>query len=154
MLKRTIKFTDLNGEQLTEDHYFHLNKAEIAHLLVTDKGYTLDKLIERLRVERKGRELIKIIDEILEMAYGRPSPDGRKFEKSEEIWRDFKETEAYSIIFMELAGDAKKMADFINAIVPKELAEEIKRIVKDNPNGIPDELKDYVDAPGEIQVVK
>lgn len=144
MLKRTITFKDLNGENLTEDHYFHLNKAEITQLLVTDKGYTLDKLIERLKVERKGREIMNIFNELMEMSYGRPSPDGRKFEKSKEMWEDFKATEAYSIIFMELVSSGKKAADFINAIIPQDISNEISRIIQENPDGIPDELKDYV----------
>lgn len=155
MLKRTITFDDLNGEKLTEDHYFHLNKAEIAHLITTDEGYTLDKLIERLAVEKKQKKIMEIFDQFLEMTYGRPSPDGRKFEKSPEIWKDFKDTEAYSIIFMELISDAKKAADFVNAVVPQDIADEIRKIVRDNPDGIPDELKEYVvDNPADIQVLK
>lgn len=144
MLKRTITFTDFNGNKLTEDHYFHLNNAEITKWLTTSGGYTLDALLERLATERNGKEIIKIFDELLKTAYGRPSLDGRKFEKTEEMWEDFKSTEAYSILFMELIGDAKKAADFINTIIPQDLANEIRKIIKDNPEGIPDTLKDYV----------
>jgi 5'-deoxynucleotidase YfbR-like HD superfamily hydrolase len=87
---------------------------------------------------------MEIFADLIYMSYGRKSLDGRRFEKSEEIKRDFMETEAYSVLFTELVTDAKKAADFINAIVPKELSDEIERIIKENPDGIPDEMKDYL----------
>ena len=37
---------------------------------------------------------------------------------------DFKETEAYSQIFMELATDADAAAKFVNGIVPADLAQK------------------------------
>ena len=51
-------------------------------------------------------------------AYGKKSPDGRRFIKNNEIREEFTQTEAYSIIFMELATDADKAAEFINGIIP------------------------------------
>lgn len=46
--------------------------------------------------------------------------DGRKFEKTEEIFNEFKDTQAYSILFMELATDAKAATEFVNGIAPKK----------------------------------
>lgn len=152
MLKRTITFVDYDGEKRTEDHFFNLNDAEIIKLLTTTGGYTLDKLLTRLATENNGKEIMNIFDEILHMAYGRKSLDGRKFEKSEEIWKDFKDTEAYSKLFTELVTDGKKAADFINSVIPKELAEKVAEIMKDNPEGIPDELKDYIPNSNIIEV--
>ena len=48
------------------------------------------------------------------------SPDGRRFEKSDEIWADFEHTEAYSMLFIELATDADKASEFINAVFPND----------------------------------
>lgn len=144
MLKKTIKFTDFDGGERVEDHYFNLNKAEVIKLLTTTGGYTLDKLLNRLAEEHNGREIMNIFDEILHMSYGRKSLDGRKFEKNDELWNDFKDTEAYSKLFTDLVTDGKKAADFINAVIPKDLADEVAKIMKENPEGIPDELKDYM----------
>lgn len=144
MLKKTVKFTDYFGEVREEEHWFHLNKAEVTKWLTTSGDYTLDKVLKRLSEERNGRKIMDMFDDLLHRSYGRISLDGRKFEKSEEIWRNFSETEGYSVLFMELVSDAKAAADFVNAIIPKDLADEIEKIVKENPEGIPDELKDYV----------
>lgn len=144
MLKKTVTYTDFNGEKRTEDHYFHLNKAEITKMMITDGDYTLDKVLQRLSTERNGKKIMEIFEDLLKKSYGKQSLDGRKFEKNDEIWNDFVSTEAYSIIFMELVTDAQKAAEFVNKIIPKDLADEVNKIIEEHPEGIPDELKDYV----------
>jgi len=41
-----------------------------------------------------------------------------RFVKSQDLSDAFSQTEAYSLLFMELATEAEKAAEFINAIVP------------------------------------
>lgn len=144
MLKRIIEYVDYEGNNRKEEFYFNLNKAEVIKWITTTGGYTLDKLVLRLTTERNGKKIMEIFDNLLKISYGKKSLDGRKFEKSDEIWKDFAETEAYSQIFTELVTDAKKAADFINAVIPKELSDEIAKIMEQYPDGIPDELKDYI----------
>lgn len=143
MLTKKITFKDYNGVERTEDHYFYLSKADIIKWLTTSGDYTLDKVLERLSTERNGKKIMEIFEELIHMSYGRKSLDGRKFERTEEIWNDFYQTEAYSVLFTELVTDAKKAAEFVNAIIPKDLADEVEKIISENPEGIPDELKDY-----------
>lgn len=143
MYKKTIAFTDYAGKELTEDFYFNLNKAELIKWLTTSGDYTLDKVLERLSKERNGKKIMEIFEDLIHLSYGRKSLDDRKFEKTEEIWNDFYQTEAYSILFTELVTDAKKAADFVNKIIPRDLADEVEKIIRDNPDGIPDALKDY-----------
>lgn len=146
MLKKTITYEDFDGTQRTEDHYFHLSKAEILKWLTTTGDYTLDKVLERLSSERNGKKIMEIFDDLLRMSYGKKSLDGRKFEKSDEIWKDFADTEAYSVLFTELVTDAKKAAEFMNGIIPKDLSDEVSKIMKDHPEGIPSEIADYLPA--------
>lgn len=143
MYKKTITFEGYDGVERTEDFYFNINKAELTKWLTTSGDYTLDKVLDRLSKERNGKEIMKIFEDMIHMAYGRQSLDGRKFEKSEEIWQDFYQTEAYSVLFMELVTDAAKAADFVNKIIPRDLANEVEKIIRDNPDGIPDNLKEY-----------
>lgn len=143
MYKKTFEFTDFNGNVRKEDHYFHLNKAEIIKWLTTSGDYTLDKVLERLSTERNGKKIMDIFEDLIHRSYGRKSLDGRRFEKSEEIWEDFYQTEAYSVLFTELVTDAGKAAEFVNQIIPKDMANEILKVIQENPEGIPDELKDY-----------
>lgn len=144
MYKRTITYTDYNGNERTEDYYFNLSKAEIIKWLTTSGDYTLDKVFEKLYAERNGRQIMNIFEELIYQAYGEKSLDGRRFDKSEEVKRNFMETEAYSVLFTELVTDAKKAGAFINKIIPRELAEEVEKVMRDNPTGLTAEIRDYV----------
>lgn len=146
MLEKKFTFEDFNGNKREEAHYFHLNKAEIIKWLTTNGDYTLDKVLEQLSKERNGKKIMETFEELIHLSYGKISLDGRKFEKSEEIWKDFYQTEAYSMLFMELVTDAKKAADFVNKIIPKDLAKEVEKFISENQDGIPAEIKDYTNG--------
>lgn len=144
MYKRTITYEDYDGNERTEDFYFYMNKAEIIQWLTCNGGYTLDKQLERLAKTSKGRDIMEIFEDLLKRSYGQKSVDGRRFDKTKEIWEDFRSTEAYSEIYTELVTDAKKSAAFINSIIPAKMAAEINQIMVDNPGGVPEELRDYM----------
>jgi hypothetical protein len=145
MLERTITYIDYEGNERTETHYFNLNKSETIKWLTTTGEYTLDKVLMRLSEEKNGRKIMEIIEDLIHRSYGRKSLDGRKFEKSEEIWLDFFQTEAYSEFFSEIVTDAKKAAAFVNGIIPKDVAEAVSKQLSENKDSLPDELKDYVE---------
>lgn len=145
MYERKVTYTDYNDVKREETCYFHLTKAEVIEWLTNTPGsYTLDKLLEKLLVETNMKEIMSIFKDLIYRSYGEKSLDGRRFIKTEEVKQNFMETEAYSIIFTDIVSDAKKAAEFINGILPKDLAEEVSKIAKNNPEGIPDSLKDYI----------
>lgn len=123
MLKETIKYTDYNGVERTEDFWFHLSKAE---LMEWEMGTTggLTEMIKRIVDAQDAPAIIKIFKELVLKAYGQKSPDGKRFIKSEELATEFSQTEAYSQLFMELATDADKAAAFVNGIMPIDVAEK------------------------------
>lgn len=123
MLKETIKYTDYNGVERTEDFWFHLSKAE---LMEWEMGTTggLNEMIKRIVDAQDAPAIIKIFKELVLKAYGQKSPDGKRFIKSEELATEFSQTEAYSQLFMDLATDADKAAAFVNGIMPKDVAEK------------------------------
>ena len=121
MLKKTITYTDYNGVERTEDFYFHFNKAELAEMeMGTAGGYA--EMIKKIIAAQDAPTLIKIFKEIVLKAYGMKSDDGKRFMKSPEIAEAFSQTEAYSILFMELATDADAAQKFVNGIMPTDLA--------------------------------
>lgn len=123
MLKKSITYNDYNGVERTEDHYFNLSEAEIAKMeLGTSGGFA--ETLQRIVAAQDVPALVDEFEKLVLKAYGIKSPDGKRFEKSEEISRAFSQTEAYSQLFMELITDAKKASDFINGIVPPRLVAE------------------------------
>ena len=117
MLKKTITYTDYNGVERTEDHYFNLSKAELMEMELSTTG-GLAEMINKIVAAKDAPAIVKIFKELVLKAYGQKSADGRRFIKSAELSDEFAQTEAYSQLFMELATDADAAAKFVNGIVP------------------------------------
>ena len=132
MLKKTVTYTDYNGVERTEDFYFNLSKAEITEMeLSTAGGFA--EMIQKVVAAQDGPTITKVFKDLVLKAYGEKSADGKRFIKSEELTTAFTQTEAYSQIFMELATDAKAASDFINGIIPADMAAEVAKQQKNNP---------------------
>ena len=117
MLKKTITYKDYNGTERTEDYYFNLSEAEVMEMEMSTAG-GLAEMIRGIVAAQDAPAIIKIFKDLILKAYGEKSPDGRRFVKSDELSKAFSETEAYSVLFMELATDADAAAKFVNGIVP------------------------------------
>ena len=123
MIKKSITYTDFNGVERTEDFYFNLTKAEILEMEMGTTG-GLAEMITNIVAAQDQPAIIKIFKDLVLRSYGKKSPDGRRFMKSDEIRDDFAQTEAYSQLFMELATDADAAAKFVNGIVPADVAKQ------------------------------
>lgn len=121
MLKKTITYTDYNDVERTEDFYFNLNKAEVIEMEMGTTGGLAEK-IKRIVAAQDQPTIMKLFKEIILKAYGEKSDDGKRFKKSEEISEAFAQTEAYSILYTELATNADEAAKFINGILPANAA--------------------------------
>lgn len=120
MLKKTITFTDYDGNERKEDFWFNLSKAEILEMeLLTEGG--MENLIDKVIASQDIPGLAKIFKELILKSYGEKSADGRRFIKNEQLTTEFTQTEAYSQLFMELASDAEAAAAFINGIIPNDI---------------------------------
>lgn len=119
MLKKTITYTDYDGNQRTEDKYFNLTKAELVEMNMSITG-GLEKTIQKISEEQDVAKIIALFKDIILKSYGEKSLDGKRFIKNAELSEEFAQTEAYSELFMELATDADKAAAFINGIIPKD----------------------------------
>lgn len=118
MLKKTFTYTDYNGVERTEDHYFNLSQAELMEMELSTAGGLAER-INKIVAAQDAPEIVKVFKDLVLKAYGQKSADGRRFIKSEELSNEFAQTEAYSQLFMELATDADAAAKFVNGIVPQ-----------------------------------
>ena len=120
MLKKTIKYTDYDGNEREEDFYFNLSKAEITEMELSKEG-GMSEYIKKISATQNGPELIKLFKDIIIKSYGEKSLDGKRFIKNKELTEAFTQTEAYSELFIELASNADEAAKFINGIMPKNM---------------------------------
>ena len=124
MLKKTITYVDNDGVTRTEDFYFNLTMAELQEMeLTTPGGYAA--LLRKIIDEKNVPEIYKLFKSAVLKSYGIKSADGRRFIKSDEISKEFTETGAYGVLLEELTRDDKAGAEFINAIMPADLAEKV-----------------------------
>lgn len=127
MLKKTVTYTDYDGNERTEDFYFNLTKAELTGLFNSING-GLQAYLDQILKSKDAPKIMDAFTKILAASYGVKSLDGRRFSKSDEIFAEFKETEAYSQIFMELCTDSVAGAKFIEGVLPQDLVEESKKL--------------------------
>lgn len=129
MLKKTITYEDFNGVERKEDFYFNLSKAEIMEMQFGTVG-GLDAMLKKIIDAKDVKSIMDTFKMLILKAYGIKSDDGRRFIKSEEIAKEFEQTEAYSILYMELASDDNAAAEFVNGIIPKDVATEVSNQMK------------------------
>lgn len=129
MLKYPITYKNFDGEKVTEDYYFNLTKAELMKMELSMPGgfaKTIQKAIETNNMP----VVLDAFDKLVLGAYGIKDENGRFLKTDPKTgikYADlFKDTEAYSELFMTIATDEKEAAKFINAVIPGELAEQVK----------------------------
>jgi len=135
MLKKTITFKDLDGNEITEDFYFNLSKRELAEMKIAHKGDLSEYLKEIIRSE-DGQAILDNIKNFIAMSVGVRGEDGRRFIKNRDITDSFMQSDAYDELFFELVSNADAAADFFMGIVP----EDIRNHVANQPSD-----EDYTD---------
>lgn len=139
MLKRTIVYTNpFTEEKVTEEHYFHISKADLVEMEMEEYGSTYMKdgveltgmqaKLEKIVDSKDGKTIMAEFKDIIRRAYGKK--DGDRFVRSRAIWEEFESSEAYSQLLFELCTNAEASAAFVNGIVPsnlEQIAAEVKQ---------------------------
>lgn len=133
MLTKAITYVDYNGNKKTKNFYFNLTRTELAKMELTNKAGMLETIKQMIN-EDDREKIINLFETIVLGSYGEKSADGEEFLKSPEIVAKFTAHPAYDVLFMELISSDKSMSDFINAVVPSDIAES----AKDNKKSIND----------------
>ncbi len=132
MIEKTMTYTDFKGNKRTEIFCFHITPGEYTRMELeniqafkddndnmTFEGGFLAKL-QAIATRLKGKELLEVFDKILSTAYGIKSEDGRRFIKSEELWEEFTQTQAYSDLLMEFFTSPTYAGEFLKGVIPVE----------------------------------
>lgn len=134
MLEKSITYKDLDGNDVTDIFYFRLSKSEVAEWLTATGGNTLDNVLKRLTQTHNMKEAMDIYKDIIKRSYGIRGANGKTFEKNEQAWLDFYQSDAYSELFMEFLQDVNKFNEFLDGIIPADLRDAITEIEKNNPS--------------------
>lgn len=120
MIKKTITFDDFEGNQVTEDHYFHLSMNE---LLEGSDGELMKKLREMDDPNAKVSDILKNFSALIIQGWGERNPDKpTSFVKTPEAQKDFANSLAYDELLGELIlGGGEAVIEFITGMVPKDI---------------------------------
>lgn len=122
MLKKTITYTDWNGNEQTEDFYFNLTNTECVELEYAAGSKT--GMTESLDVLIKSKDIgsiVKIIKDIVLTAYGEKSEDGRRFVKNQNVRDGFEQCAAFDTLYMDLVTNPENAAAFLTGIMPSDV---------------------------------
>ena len=117
MIKETLTYVDYNGVERTEDFYFHLSKAEILDIETTMPNGSIEEWANSIFATREYDKLWKLFSNLVKQSYGIKSADGRRFMKSEEISKEFSETEAYPVLIEKFLTEPDFASNFFNSLV-------------------------------------
>lgn len=144
MLTKAITYEDYNGNKKTKNFYFHLTKTELSKMIYGGLVDNLKKMIE----SHNNVEIYNNFEELVLSSYGEKSADGEEFIKNDEIREKFKCHPAYDVLMMEfIEGGDKAMSDFINTVVPKDIAESMSKTNREDVN----KLVGFEVIPGQTQ---
>lgn len=135
MLKKTFRVKDLDNNEVEEIWYFNLSVAEMAKMHLTADGDVVTHLTSIMK-SGNGSKIIAAFEDLVRRSVGKRS-DSQKFIKSEAIADEFMGSDAYAQFFMELVTNGNAGADFVNGIMPADLAKQAAAIqAKQQPQGV------------------
>lgn len=123
MLKKTITFTNYEGEKESKVYYFNLNKFEWLELEAYTKGGLIQNLSSAIEANN-AKKTIDILKRIILRAYGEKNEETGAFEKDDDRAIRFSKTEAFSELFYELAYNDVKSKEFFLGLIPAELRDK------------------------------
>lgn len=132
MLKQDITFdSPVTGEQVTETHYFHLSKTVFAEMEIEEHKDVYQKdgeeltgmraKLQRIMDSEDGKAILSEMKDIIRRSYGRK--EGNDFLQTSELSERFLSTSACRQLIWDLCTDAEAMGNFINGIIPGNLAQ-------------------------------
>lgn len=125
MLAKPIEYEDYNGKVQTEVFYFNLNPTELRDLQYSkEEGF--EEYFKKVQDDKNIPEMFRTIEDLILRAYGIKSEDGRRFEKSDELFMAFKQSMAYQELFMELVSVPEQAKQFFMGLLPVSIQRQIE----------------------------
>lgn len=132
MFKKTMKFDDLDGNEVTQTFYFNYNKKEVAELLefkkLEEKLELLSKPIEEsgLTQQENNQQAYDIFQDLILDAYGEKGADNVTFRKTPELREYWKSHVAFVEMIFEFLANPSLAAQFIENCLPAKLVAKAK----------------------------
>ena len=139
MITKDTKYVDFLGNERTETMHFNITQVELVEMGMDlpdhikeevggDPSNITEETAMNLMVKLGEKGIMAFLKTVILKSYGVVSEDGRRFEKSEQISKEFSETIAFDNLMMELLADDETAANFINSLIPSAVADKVPAI--------------------------
>lgn len=139
MITKDTKYVDFLGNERTETMHFNLTQVELVEMgmdlpddikeeVGDDPSNITEETAMNLMVKLGEKGIMAFLKTVILKSYGVVSEDGRRFEKSEQISKEFSETIAFDNLMMELLADDEAASNFINSLIPSAVADKVPAI--------------------------
>lgn len=132
MIKKTINYENFDGEEITEDAYFHLTKAELLDLEYKEET-PFTEYLKQMQDSTTPKTVLHVLRELISASYGKKTDDGKRFVKNEELTNAFVSSDAYSELLFGLLNDPEEATKFFESIMPPKLLAQAKAELDKNP---------------------
>jgi len=128
MIVKTIEWENLLGQKESGQFYFSISKGELVKMqmaAIDQRTESFTDKLEKIGRNLQGKALIEVIDELIDTSYGIRTTDQKNFIKDPKDLAQFKSTDAYSELIVELCTNSELCAEFINGVVPAKVREQV-----------------------------
>ena len=116
MLKQRVKYQGFDGELIEEDLYFNLTRMDLIELNDRYESKDMAAYIDKIVKEKNIKKLYKVLKDIVLMAYGVKSEDGKRFIKNQTVKDEFAESLAFAQLIEDFHETDTAMSAFVTGI--------------------------------------
>lgn len=118
MFTDVITYEDFNGNTDTQEVYFNISKMEAMSLEASyPEGY--GSMLEKVANSNDYKEVLAAFKDLVKLAYGVKSEDGKRFVKSEEEFEKFESSPVYDEFMIKLMTNEDYALEFVLGAFPK-----------------------------------
>ena len=117
MYKKTVKYQDLDGNDVEDTLYFNYTAAQLSTLL-DNLGIDVDNVqdyVQRLQNNEDVNNMVKFVHQLIVNAYGERSSDAKHFVKNDEVRENFENSLAFDAIFLEFMKNPSEFEEFVES---------------------------------------
>ena len=116
MLKKHVKYQGFDGEIIEEDLYFNLTRMDAIELSARYESKDLAAYMDEIVNKKDIVSLYRVLKDIVLLAYGVKSEDGKRFIKNETVKKEFEESLAFAQLIEDLNETESALSEFVTGI--------------------------------------
>ena len=116
MLKQRVKYQGFDGELIEEDLYFNLTRMDAIELSARYESKDLAAYMDEIVKKKDIVSLYRVLKDIVLLAYGVKSEDGKRFIKNETVKKEFEESLAFAQLIEDLHETESALSEFVTGI--------------------------------------